>query len=353
MSVSAPAAPKVTRRSEYAPPLYYIDTVSLDFNITEGLTTVTSTMALRPRGAAAASPSAPPALVLHCGKDVSVQSVSIGGQAVAWSAGEGTLEVPLTPQQAPAFSLTTVSHIVPEKNTELEGLYRSSEGMYCTQCEAEGFRAITPFIDRPDNLSRFTVRLEADRGAYPVLLSNGDCTERGLVAGGGGRHYAVWVDPFPKPSYLFALVAGDLVSREDSYTTVPSGKPVALKLWTKAHDWSKGAWAMESIKKAMAWDERRFGLEYDLSEFNVVAVSDFNMGAMENKSLNIFNSRLVMATPTTATDVDFGRIEGVIVSAGKQALPAAVCLLSHPTPSPLPPFPPRATSTFTTGQATA
>ena len=203
-----------------------------------------------------------------------------------------------------------MSHIVPEKNTELEGLYRSSEGMWCTQCEAEGFRAITPFIDRPDNLSTFTVRLEADRATCPVLLSNGDCTERGEAP--GGRHFAVWVDPFPKPAYLFALVAGDLVSREETFTTSPSGRVVALKLWTKAHDWSKGAWAMESIKRAMAWDERRFGLEYDLGEFNVVAVSDFNMGAMENKSLNIFNSRLVMATPQTASDVDFGRIEGVI-----------------------------------------
>ena len=203
-----------------------------------------------------------------------------------------------------------MSHIVPEANTELEGLYRSSEGMYCTQCEAEGFRAITPFLDRPDNLSTFTVRLEADRTTCPVLLSNGNCTARGEAA--GGRHFAVWVDPFPKPSYLFALVAGDLVSREESFVTTPSGKAVALKLWTKAHDWSKGAWAMESLKKAMAWDERRFGLEYDLGEFNIVAVSDFNMGAMENKSLNIFNSRLVMASAQTASDTDFGRIEGVI-----------------------------------------
>jgi aminopeptidase N len=182
--------------------------------------------------------------------------------------------------------------------------------MYCTQCEAEGFRAITPFLDRPDSLSKFTVRIEADKATCPVLLSNGNCVERGEAE--GGRHYAVWVDPFPKPSYLFALVAGDLVSREESYTTRPGGKRVALKLWTRAHDWSKGAWAMESIVRAMAWDEDRFGLQYDLDEFNVVAVSDFNMGAMENKSLNIFNSRLVMATPTTASDLDFGRIEGVI-----------------------------------------
>ena len=158
-------------------------------------------------------------------------------------------------------------------------------------------------------MSLFTVRVEADKAACPVLLSNGDCTASGDLP--GGRHFATWVDPHKKPAYLFALVAGDLVARADAFTTA-SGKAVDLKLWTKAHDVPKSGWAMASIKRAMAWDETRFGLEYDLGVFNVVAVSDFNMGAMENKSLNVFNSRLVMATPETATDADYGRIEGVI-----------------------------------------
>ncbi len=153
------------------------------------------------------------------------------------------------------------------------------------------------------------MRVEADKASCPVLLSNGNRTATGELP--EGRHFAVWADPFPKPAYLVALVAGDLVAREAGFVTA-SGKPVALKLWTKAGDVHKSEWAMESIKKAMAWDEARFGLEYDLGEFHVVAVSDFNMGAMENKGLNIFNSRLVMATPATASDVDFGRIEGVI-----------------------------------------
>jgi aminopeptidase N len=275
--------------------------------IFDGVTHVTSTMRVVPRGSAAP----PAALFLHAGKDVVVTSATVGGEAVAATAVESGISLPVAASvsAAGAFDVVTQCDIVPEKNTELEGLYKSSEGMYCTQCEAEGFRAITPFIDRPDNMSLFTVRVEAPKATCPVLLSNGDETGRGDLA--DGRHWSTWVDPFPKPSYLFALVAGDLVAREDAFTT-RAGKPVALKLWTKAVDVPKSAWAMESIKKAMKWDEDRFGLEYDLGVFNVVAVSDFNMGAMENKSLNIFNSRLVMATPESATDVDFGRIEGVI-----------------------------------------
>ncbi len=168
---------------------------------------------------------------------------------------------------------------------------------------------ITFFPDRPDVLTRFTVRIEADKASYPVLLSNGNCTERGDAA--EGRHYTVWVDPWPKPSYLFALVAGNLTALEDTFTT-RSGRTVALRVFTEAHNAHKTAFAMRSLKAAMKWDEERYGLEYDLDLFNIVSVDDFNMGAMENKSLNVFNSRLVLASPQTATDDDYAAIEGVI-----------------------------------------
>jgi aminopeptidase N len=250
-------------------------------------------------------------IFLHKHKDVVLSSASVGGSVVTVSSADGgiSLPAPASPGTS-SFDVITHSIIIPEKNTELEGLYKSSEGLYTTQCEAEGFRCITPFIDRPDNMSLFTVRLEAPISSCPILLSNGNESDRGVLPG-GERHFSTWVDPFPKPSYLFALVAGDLVAREDSFMT-RSGRKVSLKLWTKAPDVCKSGWAMASISRAMKWDEDRFGLEYDLDVFNVVAVSDFNMGAMENKSLNIFNSRLVMATPESASDVDFGRIEGVI-----------------------------------------
>ena len=203
-----------------------------------------------------------------------------------------------------------MTDIKPEDNTVLEGLYKSS-GVYCTQCEAEGFRNIVPFLDRPDVMAVWRVRVEADRSTCPVLLSNGNLVASGPVEGSPNRHFTEWEDPFPKPSYLFALVAGDLALTESSFTT-RSGKNVALRIWTAARDASKTGWAMESLKRSMAWDERTFGLEYDLSLFNIVAVDSFNMGAMENKSLNVFNSRLVLASTETASDLDYNRIEGVI-----------------------------------------
>jgi aminopeptidase N len=190
--------------------------------------------------------------------------------------------------------------IAPEGNTALEGLYMS-KGMYCTQCEAEGFRKITFYPDRPDVMAPFRVRIEAD---LPVLLSNGD-----PVAQGPG--WAEWVDPWPKPSYLFALVAGDLVAHSDSFTT-QSGRKVALNIWVRPGDQDKCAYAMEALKRSMRWDETAYGREYDLSVFNIVAVDDFNMGAMENKGLNIFNSKYVLALPETATDGDFASIEAII-----------------------------------------
>ncbi len=207
-----------------------------------------------------------------------------------------------------AFILTIVTRIDPDKNTALEGLYRSS-GNYCTQCEAEGFRKITYFPDRPDVLTRYTTRIEADKGSCPIMLSNGNLLESGDLD--GTRHFAVWHDPFPKPCYLFALVAGRLISLEDTFAT-KSGKTIALKIFVEKRNAGKCWHAMDSLKKAMLWDEQVYGLEYDLETFMIVAVDDFNMGAMENKGLNVFNAKYVLSTPETATDQDYLGIEGVI-----------------------------------------
>jgi aminopeptidase N len=201
-----------------------------------------------------------------------------------------------------------VTRIYPAKNTALEGLYRSS-GNYCTQCEAEGFRKITYYPDRPDVLTKFTTRIEADKHSCPVLLSNGNLLEKGDLD--NGRHYAVWQDPFPKPCYLFALVAGQLVCLEDVFVT-GSGKKVLLKIYTEKRNQGKCLHAMQSLKKAMRWDEEVYGLEYDLETFMIVAVDDFNMGAMENKGLNVFNAKYVLSTPESATDQDYLGIEGVV-----------------------------------------
>ena len=197
----------------------------------------------------------------------------------------------------------------PDANTALSGLYRS-RGIWCTQCEAEGFRRITYYLDRPDILARFTTRIEADIDAAPVLLSNGNRRERGTLDG-GKRHYAIWVDPHPKPAYLFALVGGNLSSVASSFKTM-SGKTVDLGIYVEPGKEGSCAWAMDCLKRSMAWDEQAFGREYDLDVFNIVAVSDFNMGAMENKGLNVFNDRLILATPETATDNSFLGIERVI-----------------------------------------
>jgi aminopeptidase N len=204
--------------------------------------------------------------------------------------------------------LETCVTLEPEKNLRLMGLYRSN-GTWCTQCEPEGFRRITFFLDRPDNLATYRVRMTADKALAPVLLANGNLIEKG--DGPDGKHFALWADPFPKPSYLFAMVAGNLGSIHDSFTTM-SGRRVALGIYCEPGKEDQCAYAMDSLKRAMAWDERRFGREYDLDVFNIVAVSDFNFGAMENKGLNIFNDKLVFARPETATDADFANIERVI-----------------------------------------
>ncbi|MFC2503569.1 MAG: M1 family aminopeptidase, partial [Cardiobacterium sp.] len=206
------------------------------------------------------------------------------------------------------FILHTVVRLKPDDNKELSGLYRSN-GIYCTQCEAEGFRRITPTLDRPDVLATYRVRIEADQNTCPVLLSNGDPDGQGELP--GGRHYAQWYDPHPKPSYLFALIAGNLAHISRRITT-PKGKKISLNLYTEPAFINQTAFAMQSLIDAIHWDEERFGLSYDLKQFNIVAISDFNMGAMENKSLNIFNTRFVLADTDTATDEDYHGIRAVI-----------------------------------------
>jgi aminopeptidase N len=279
--------------------------VHLTFALGDETTRVTSVLSITPD---AASP--PDALVLDGRADVALVSVKIDGAPHAAHELQGPDKARLSVSALPSapFTLEVVTDIIPHANTSLEGLYVSG-GMWCTQCEAEGFRGITFFPDRPDVMARYTTRIEADAKIAPVLLSNGNLVDSGPLD--AGRHYAVWEDPFPKPCYLFALVAGDLTRTAGTFKTA-SGRSVDLHFYTAAKDAHKVGFAMESLKKAMAWDEETYGLEYDLDLFNVVAVDDFVMGAMENKSLNIFNSRLVLASPTTASDGDYARIEGVI-----------------------------------------
>ena len=216
------------------------------------------------------------------------------------------LTIPQPPNKP--FTLEIETLVDPSANTQLSGLYRSS-GPYCTQCEAEGFRRITYFPDRPDVMAVYTTRLEADKKEAPVLLSNGNLIESGELP--GGRHFAIWHDPHPKPSYLFALVGGDLACVEDVFITM-SGRKVTLRIYVEHGKEDRCGYAMDSLKRAMRWDEQTFGREYDLDIFMIVAVSDFNMGAMENKGLNVFNDKYVLATPETATDGDFAGIEAVI-----------------------------------------
>ncbi|PAN36740.1 hypothetical protein PAHAL_6G306500 [Panicum hallii] len=297
-------APKEIFLKDYRKPDYLFDKVDLQFQLGEEKTIVTSKIVVSP--GAEGSISAP--LVLH-GCDLKLLSIKVNGTELKGE--EYTVDSRhLTVSTPPAgvFNLEIVTEIYPQLNTSLEGLYKST-GNFCTQCEAEGFRKITYFQDRPDVMAKYTCRIEADKTLYPVLLSNGNLIEQGDLE--GGKHFALWEDPFKKPSYLFALVAGQLGCREDSFVTC-SGHNVTLRIWTPAQDLPKTAHAMYSLKAAMQWDEEVFGLEYDLDLFNIVVVPDFNMGAMENKSLNIFQSRLVLASPETATDGDYAAILGVV-----------------------------------------
>ena len=289
---------------DYSASPYAVEKVELDVRIAPDSSRVRALLTLVPR--AGTAPGTP--LVLD-GDELKLTSIAIDGLPLALTAYEVTANG-LTVAQPPRkrFVLETEVSVEPEKNTRLMGLYRSS-GTWCTQCEPEGFRRITYYLDRPDILAPFRVRMQANEALAPVLLSNGNLVEAGKL--GDGQHFAVWDDPFPKPAYLFAMVAGDLGSIHDSFVT-SSGRKVALGIYCGHGKESECGYAMDSLKRAMAWDERRFGREYDLDVFNIVAVSDFNFGAMENKGLNIFNDKLVFAKPETATDADYAAIESVI-----------------------------------------
>ncbi|WP_431299363.1 aminopeptidase N [Tabrizicola sp. BL-A-41-H6] len=287
--------PQTVRLADYQPFTHLIQKVDLTFTLSPSATKVKARLALAP------NPARPGHHALKLdGEGLRLLSCTVDGVDVApkLSPTGLTLAARLLPKRP--FILETVVEIAPEANTALTGLYMS-RGMYCTQCEAEGFRRITFYPDRPDVMSRFKVRIESK---LPILLSNGNPVRRGKAS-------AVWSDPWPKPSYLFALVAGDLVSHSAKYTT-KSGREVVLNIWVRRGDEDRCAYAMDSLIRSMRWDEEVYGREYDLNVFNIVAVDDFNMGAMENKGLNIFNSRYVLASPETATDEDFARIEAII-----------------------------------------
>jgi len=285
----------VTLLSDYKTYPFEIETVSLVFQLAPEATRVRARLRIVPRLPGEA-------LVLQ-GEDVKLLAISLNGRALdatQYLLSDDGLSLPASVLPEAAFTLETEVEIAPAKNTALEGLYMSN-GMYCTQCEAEGFRHITFYPDRPDVMSRFHVRIESD---LPVLLSNGNPVGR-------GPGWAEWDDPWPKPAYLFALVAGDLRATSGTFTTA-SGRKVDLNIWVRPGDESRCDFALGALARSMAWDEEAYGREYDLDLFNIVAVDDFNMGAMENKGLNIFNSKLVLASPETATDTDYERIEAVI-----------------------------------------
>ena len=281
--------------SDYQPYPYLIDSVSLVFDLAPNATRVKATLKFAP------NPARPGAHDLRLdGEQMVLISARINGTAITAKPDDTGLTIPAADLSDGAFTLETVVQIDPASNTSLDGLYMSN-AMYCTQCEAQGFRKITYYPDRPDVMAPFQVRIEA---AHTVLLSNGNAL-------GQGAGWAEWDDPWPKPAYLFALVAGELVAHSDSFTT-QSGRKVALNIWVRAGDQDHCAYAMDSLIRSMRWDETAYGREYDLDIFNIVAVDDFNMGAMENKGLNIFNSRYVLASPDTATDTDYSRIEAII-----------------------------------------
>jgi aminopeptidase N len=302
--------PRTIWLKDYAPPSHLVETVDLDIALEATQTRVRTRLkiASNPKAKLAKTAKVSTGLILN-GTGFELESVALNGRRLergSYLVTDETLTLPNPPVSA--FELETVTIVNASVNKSLQGLYQS-KGVYCTQCEAEGFRHITYMLDRPDVLARYTVRLEAAVKDAPVLLANGNLVERGTLA--KGRHYAVWHDPHPKPCYLFAIVAGDLGSIASQFTTM-SGRTVDLRIYVEHGKEARAAWAMDALKRAMAWDEKRFGREYDLDQFNIVAVSDFNMGAMENKGLNIFNDRLILASPETATDAQFEAIESVV-----------------------------------------
>ena len=307
--------PAIVYLKDYAPPPFLITSVDLDVNIEDEFTRVRATLALcrNPTSADGAAP-----LVLDA-DELELEAIALDGTPLptaAYKVEASRLTIAAVPAK---FALTTVCKIYPKQNTKLMGLYASKDG-YFTQCEAEGFRRITHFIDRPDVMARYSVTIRADRAAYPVLLSNGNLVASGdepptpqpsPARGEGARHWARWEDPFPKPSYLFAMVAANLDKLEDSFVT-SSGRNVSLQIYVEPGKLDQCGFAMQALKKAMRWDEEVFGLELDLDQYMIVAVGDFNMGAMENKGLNIFNTKYILARPDIATDGDFMHIDRVV-----------------------------------------
>ena len=296
-----PAEPPVIRREDYKPFAWIVPQTKLHFDLGVEATTVTATLSVERNSKADA------AQVLRLNGDgLTAKSVLVDGEpSEAW-----TMEGPdlLITLQGEAHEVRVTTEIAPDQNTALMGLY-ASNGMLCTQCEAEGFRRITFFPDRPDVLSTYSVRMEGSKTDFPILLCNGNMIASGDMD--GGKHFAEWHDPWPKPSYLFALVAGDLVAHSGPFTT-RSGREVECNIWVRQEDIERTDHALQSLHRSMKWDEETFGREYDLDLYNIVAVSDFNMGAMENKGLNVFNTKYVLADPDTATDADFDAVEGVI-----------------------------------------
>jgi aminopeptidase N len=297
------ASPKTIFLRDYQPPAWLVDEVHLWFDLREQGTRVRSRLCMR------RNPAVPAGQDLWLdGEELKPVAFILDGKPLpesAFNIDENGVRIDAPPD---VFVLETEVEIAPEKNTALEGLYRSSD-MYCTQCEAEGFRRITWYPDRPDVMACFTTTIEADKSQFPILLSNGNPSDAQELE--NGRHRITWNDPFPKPGYLFALVAGNLAVIEDSFVTA-SGRTVDLRIYSEPENIDKCGYAMRSLKEAMRWDEMNYGREYDLDIFMIVAVNDFNMGAMENKGLNIFNAKLLLALPETATDADYQAIEGVV-----------------------------------------
>lgn len=297
--------PLTIRLQDYRPSDFLIDRVDLDIRLHPQKTRITATLAMRPNPEGQSEA----ALILD-GDELVFVAAELDGRSLAsdeYAATPQSFTLPAPPRRA--FTLTVETEINPSANTKLMGLYRSS-AVYCTQCEAEGFRRITYFLDRPDVLSVYTTRIEGDHGTEPVLLGNGNLAETGTIEG-TNRHFAIWHDPFPKPCYLFALVGGRLGKTAKPFTTM-NGRPVEIAVYVEPGKESRAAYALDALERSMRWDEQAFGREYDLDVFNVVAVSDFNMGAMENKGLNIFNDKYVLASPDTATDADYAAIEAII-----------------------------------------
>src|SRR5450830_460579 len=295
----------VIRRADYAAPAYWIDTVNLTFDLDPAKTRVLNKMTLR------RNPEVEAQVLKLDGEELNLARVLVNGQGACFKMDGNALVLDNLPAQG-SFELEIFTTCAPVKNTKLMGLYVSNDSFF-TQCEAEGFRRITYFLDRPDVMANFTVTLRAEKQKYPVLLSNGNLVDSGDLEGAGneGRHFATWVDPHKKPSYLFALVAGQLVCREQRITS-RGGKDHLLQVYVRPGGMDKTEHAMNSLMASVVWDEARFGLPLDLERFMIVATSDFNMGAMENKGLNIFNTKYVLANQANATDADYSNIESVV-----------------------------------------